>query len=189
LSKKLSILGSETQSDSFFWHNLLEKTLYKFGHGLSQAQLLVRPPQKLAIPFSPAPAAEEGDAVDWYTAAKTYLEQEGYRRLEQTLPVGCGTSRAESLRPGLKFELRDAAQPARFWAVTVVENVGGGCSGLLGLGYDSPELRPRTADLRLFYADPRLCPVGTVAASQGKYEFQVGTSHSTESFSFISYNF
>jgi hypothetical protein len=100
-------------------------------------------------------------------------EHQGYRQLEQSLPVGSGTTLAESIRPGLKFELRDAAQPARFWGVTVVENVGGG-SGLLGLGYDSPELRPRTADLRLFYADPRLCPVGTVAASAGKYDFQVG---------------
>jgi len=79
----------------------------------------------------------------------TYIAAQRYTRLAHSLPAGSGTTVAESLRPGTRFELREAAQPARFWGVTVLENVGGGgASGLLGLGYDSPDLKPRTADLR-----------------------------------------
>jgi hypothetical protein len=80
----------------------------------------------------------------------TYIAAQRYTRLAHSLPAGSGTTVAESLRPGTRFELREAAQPARFWGVTVLENVGGGgASGLLGLGYDSPDLKPRAADLRL----------------------------------------
>jgi hypothetical protein len=70
-------VGSETQTDSFFWHNLLEKALYKFGHGLSQSQLLVRPPKDLTVPFITTPAEEDKD-VDWYAGVKTYLEQQAF---------------------------------------------------------------------------------------------------------------
>ncbi len=79
----------------------------------------------------------------------TYIAAQRYTRLAHSLPAGSGTTVAESLRPGTRFELRETAQPARFWGVTVLENVGGGgASGLLGLGYDSPDLKPRSADLR-----------------------------------------
>ncbi|MBM3938835.1 MAG: hypothetical protein FJ333_09330 [Sphingomonadales bacterium] len=157
---------------AYFWHNLLDRRLYKFEHAAAHSQL-VQPPAGVDTSIPKPTDVPEGQAVDWYPAVKAYVQEQGYVLLQQSWPAGSGTTAAESIRPGCKFELREAGQPARFWGVTVVENVGG-ASGLLGLGYDSPELRPRTAaDLHLFYADPRLCPVGTVAASGGKYEFQV----------------
>ena len=162
-------LGSESQKETYFWHNLQEKNLYKFEHGAAQTSLLIQPPPCLSVPFTEKVVC----GLDWYPVVGSYMQQQGYSPLKQTLAAGSGPTLAESIRPGCKFELREAAQPCRFWGVTVVENVGGG-SGLLGLGYDSPELRPRLADLRLFYSDPRLCPVGTVAGSGGKYEFQAG---------------
>ncbi len=134
---------------------------------------MVQPPPGIEVPFKPVFKGGGEGQQDWYPAVSSYMEQRGYARLNHSLPVGCGTTVAEAIRPGTKFELREAAHPARFWGVTVVEQAGGGGSGLLGLGYDSPELKPRTVDLRLFYTDPRLCPVGTVAASGGRFEFQV----------------
>ena len=94
-------------------------------------------------------------AREWYSL----LEGEAalLPRLTTPLAPGAGSCPADSLRPGLKFELQSDTDPTEFWGVTVTDN---------GLSYDCPELKP-VRDFRLFYLSYRLFPCGTVAASGG----------------------
>ena len=64
-------------------------------------------------------------------------------------------------RPGMKAELLSDEVPTEGWGVTVTENTG----GLLGLSYDSPDLKTPNTHLRLFCTSPRLLPCGTIASS------------------------
>ena len=102
-----------------------------------------------------------GTAREWYSLLEG--EAAPLPRLTTPLAPGAGSCPADSLRPGLKFELQGATAPTEFWGVTVTENWG----GMLGLSYDSPELKP-SRDFRLFYLSPRLFPCGTVAAGAGR---------------------
>ena len=64
-------------------------------------------------------------------------------------------------RPGMKAELLSDEVSTEGWGVTVTENTG----GLLGLSYDSPDLKTSNTHLRLFCTSPRLLPCGTIASS------------------------
>ena len=64
-------------------------------------------------------------------------------------------------RPGRKAELLSDEVPTEGWGVTVTENTG----GLLGLSYDSPDLKNSNTHLRLFCTSSRLLPCGTIASS------------------------
>lgn len=148
---QLSYINPDTPQDlqptHTFWLDTKTRGVYNFGH-CRQDDLILAPPAHLKSSFS----------VDcWYDWVASQGLTSVRQPLDTSFPPGGGLCPVDSLRPGLKFELMSELEPDQFWAVTVTENRG----GLLGLSYDSPELKLST-DLYCYYLDKRLYPCGTV---------------------------
>jgi len=138
---------SELQPSHTFWLDTKIKGVYRYGH-CKQDSLVLAPPAQISSDLS---------VQCWYEwAASKYLLYT-WQPLETSFPAGGGLCPVDSIRPGLKFELRSELEPDQFWGVTVTENNG----GVLGLSFDSPELKLST-DLYCYYLDNRLYPCGTV---------------------------
>uniref|UniRef100_A0A1B6EZV3 SLED domain-containing protein n=1 Tax=Cuerna arida TaxID=1464854 RepID=A0A1B6EZV3_9HEMI len=71
------------------------------------------------------------------------------------LLCGEGCTPVDRIKPMMKVEVQDQADPYRMWIATIVENVG----GRLLLRYDVPE-GVNTKDFWLFYSSSRIYPVG-----------------------------
>lgn len=148
------------KTGEIFWLDTTTRGVYKYGH-CKETGLELSPPHLLSNNFTLLEYHSWYDWVDTQSLSTTWLP------LDTSFPSGSGLSPADTLGPGVKFELRSAHEPNQFWCVTVTECYG----GVLGLSYDSPELVPCT-DMHCFYLDPRLYPCGTVH-SNSQYTFSV----------------
>ena len=126
------------------WVDTKSRGVYKYGHSKEAGVTL-------------APPSTHTPAQSWYDWLDSHDVLSTWPPLDTSFPPGSGLCPVESLRPGLKYELKHELNPHQLWGVTVTENKG----GVLGLSYDSPELQIST-DLHLYYQDTRLCPCGTV---------------------------
>jgi len=134
------------------WVDTKTRGVYRYGH-CREGGLVIAPPS-LVTTHTPAQC--------WYDWAHTQGLLSVWLPLDTSFPPGHGLCPVDSLRPGLKFELRSELDPGQLWGVTVTKNTG----GILGLSYDSPELKLCT-DLHLYYQDSRLYPCGTVEKNSG----------------------
>ena len=153
----ISYIGQETDS-SAKWLDTRYQGVYNLGWARRNNKILKPPDPVLAL------LPPDTNCDNWDQLASQFLDNlRGTVTVPEDLPPGSGQCVVDCLVPGTKLELQDSNDPAIFWGVTVRSNRG----GLLGLSYDSPELKPRT-DFHMFYLDERLRPCGTVAASDGR---------------------
>ena len=146
---QLSYLGSGEQKEQF-WFDSTQRSLHSFGFSKRNSKK-VEPP--------PSVENDKLEEVNYYELMEQQAKNLHAPLLSETFSFGTGFSKADQIKPGLKFEWRNPDDPKSFWGVTVTENKG----GFLGLALDSPQLKLTEADFYLFYTDANLFPCGTVS--------------------------